>query len=71
MQVAVIYCGVRGHLDKTDPQKITKFEKEFTEHVKSNEKALLSQIAADGKITDQTDAKLKEVVTKFLATFTG
>ncbi|XP_055686047.1 ATP synthase subunit alpha, mitochondrial [Lutzomyia longipalpis] len=70
-QVAVIYCGVRGHLDKMDPQKITKFEKEFTEHVKSNEKALLQQIATDGKITEQTDAKLKEIVTKFLATFTG
>uniref|UniRef100_A0A6B2E879 ATP synthase subunit alpha n=1 Tax=Phlebotomus kandelakii TaxID=1109342 RepID=A0A6B2E879_9DIPT len=70
-QVAVIYCGVRGHLDKMEPQKITKFEKEFTEHVKSNEKALLSQIATDGKITDQTDAKLKDVVGKFLATFTG
>ncbi|XP_059613758.1 ATP synthase subunit alpha, mitochondrial [Phlebotomus argentipes] len=70
-QVAVIYCGVRGHLDKMEPQKITKFEKEFTEHVKSNEKALLQQIATDGKITDQTDAKLKEIVTKFLATFTG
>uniref|UniRef100_A0A1B0C955 ATP synthase subunit alpha n=1 Tax=Lutzomyia longipalpis TaxID=7200 RepID=A0A1B0C955_LUTLO len=62
---------VRGHLDKMDPQKITKFEKEFTEHVKSNEKALLQQIATDGKITEQTDAKLKEIVTKFLATFTG
>uniref|UniRef100_A0A1L8E154 ATP synthase subunit alpha n=1 Tax=Nyssomyia neivai TaxID=330878 RepID=A0A1L8E154_9DIPT len=70
-QVAVIYCGVRGHLDKMDPQKITKFEKEFTEHVKSSEKALLSQIAADGQITEQTDAKLKDVVAKFLATFAG
>jgi len=28
-QVAVIYCGVRGHLDKMDPSKITHFEQEF------------------------------------------
>lgn len=33
-QVAVIYCGVRGHLDKLDPSKITAFEKEFLEHIK-------------------------------------
>ena len=33
-QVAVIYCGVRGHLDKLDPSKITAFEKEFLAHVK-------------------------------------
>ncbi len=26
-QVAVIYAGVRGHLDKMDPSLITKFEK--------------------------------------------
>lgn len=33
-QVAVIYCGVRGHLDKLDPSKITTFEKEFLQHIK-------------------------------------
>jgi F-type H+-transporting ATPase subunit alpha len=33
-QVAVIYCGVRGHLDKLDPAKITAFEKEFLQHIK-------------------------------------
>merc|ERR1712139_330700 len=32
-QVAVIYCGVRGFLDKVDPSKITDFEKKFSEHV--------------------------------------
>ena len=33
-QVAVIYCGVRGFLDKIDPAKITDFEKNFLAHVK-------------------------------------
>merc|ERR1712008_170751 len=28
-QVAVIFCGVRGFLDKNDPSKITDFEKKF------------------------------------------
>merc|ERR1711935_590027 len=32
-QVAVIFCGVRGFLDKIDPSKITDFEKKFLEHV--------------------------------------
>lgn len=70
-QVAVIYCGVRGYLDKMEPSKITAFEKEFLAHVKTNEQALLSQIATDGKISDETDAKLKTVVTNFLATYSG
>jgi len=68
-QVAVIFCGVRGYLDKMDPTKITQFEKEFLQHVKTNEKALLQQIATDGQITDTTNTKLKDVVTKFLSTF--
>lgn len=33
-QVAVVYCGVRGYLDKMEPSKITAFEKEFLQHIK-------------------------------------
>merc|ERR1719232_1325799 len=40
-QVAVIYCGVRGFLDKIDPAKITEFEKQFLAHVKGTQKPLL------------------------------
>lgn len=54
-----------------DPAKITKFEKEFLQHVKTNEQALLAQIAKDGQISEASDAKLKEIVTKFLSTFQG
>lgn len=68
-QVVVIFCGVRGYLDKMDPTKITKFEQEFLAHVKSNESALLSTIATEGGISDATNTKLKDVVTKFLSTF--
>jgi F-type H+-transporting ATPase subunit alpha len=70
-QVAVIYCGVRGHLDKMDPAKITQFEKEFLAHVKTNEKDMLKTIATEGKISDETDKKLKSIVQTFLSTFTG
>lgn len=68
-QVAVIYCGVRGHLDKVDPAKITNFEKEFLAHIKANEQALLNTIASEGKINDDVDKKLKSIVTTFLSTF--
>ncbi|KAH8401411.1 hypothetical protein KR009_005344 [Drosophila setifemur] len=70
-QVAVIYCGVRGHLDKLDPAKITKFEKEFLQHIKTSEQALLDTIAKEGQISEASDAKLKDIVAKFMATFQG
>jgi len=68
-QVPVIYCGVRGYLDKMDPSKITAFEKEFLAHIKASHADILTAIAQDGKISDETDAKLKKVVLDFLATF--
>ncbi|KAF6302687.1 ATP synthase F1 subunit alpha [Rhinolophus ferrumequinum] len=68
-QVAVIYAGVRGYLDKLEPSKITKFENAFLSHVISQHQALLGTIRADGKISEQSDAKLKEIVTNFLAGF--
>jgi len=68
-QVAVIFCGVRGYLDKMDPSKITRFETEFLQHVKTNEAALLKQIATDGQISDASNTKLKDIVTKFVSTF--
>ena len=68
-QVAVIYAGVRGYLDKLEPSKITIFENAFLSHVISQHQALLGKIRTDGKISEESDAKLKEIVTNFLAGF--
>jgi len=68
-QVAVIYAGVKGHLDKLDPSAITKFEKEFLAHINGTHQELLKTIREEGQITPATDAKLKETVINFLATF--
>ena len=68
-QVAVIYSGVRGHLDKIDPSRITAFEEEFLSHLRSAQQELLTTIRQDGRITEETDAKLKSVVTNFIAGF--
>ncbi|XP_040898867.1 ATP synthase subunit alpha, mitochondrial-like [Toxotes jaculatrix] len=68
-QVAVIYAGVRGHLDKMEPSKITKFEKAFLQHILSQHQDLLAAIKADGKISEASDAKLKQIVLNFLSSF--
>ncbi|CAI4230069.1 unnamed protein product [Auanema sp. JU1783] len=69
VQVCVIYAGVRGHLDKIDPSAITKFEREFLAHITSTQQDLLKTIREDGQLTPASEAKLKDVVTSFLATF--
>uniref|UniRef100_A0A3Q3VSQ2 ATP synthase subunit alpha n=1 Tax=Mola mola TaxID=94237 RepID=A0A3Q3VSQ2_MOLML len=68
-QVTVIYAGVRGHLDKMEPSKITKFEKAFLQHILSQHQDLLAAIKADGKISEASDAKLKQIVLNFLSSF--
>jgi F-type H+-transporting ATPase subunit alpha len=70
-QVAVIYCGVRGFLDKIDPSKITAFEKDFRAHIGASHKDILQDIATKGQLTPETDAKLKQVVTSFVSGWTG
>merc|ERR1719369_1333457 len=68
-QVCVIYCGVRGYLDKVDPGKITTFEAEFLQHIRGSQQELLQTIAKEGKINDDADAKLKSVIQNFLVGF--
>jgi len=68
-QVAVIYCGVRGFLDKLDPAKITDFEKAFLEHIRANQKDLLNTIGKDGHLSEASDKALNKVVVDFMATF--
>lgn len=70
-QVAVIYTGVRGYLDKLDPSKINDFEKEFLQHIKTSHQDLLNSIAKEGHISDATDAKLKKIVADFFTSFTA
>lgn len=68
-QVAVIYTGVRGYLDKLDPSKIGAFEKEFLQLMKTSHQGLLDKIATEGKISDEVDTQLKKIVTEFMAAF--
>jgi len=68
-QVATIYAGVRGHLDKLEPAKVTAFEAAFVDHIRTAHTDLLAQISADGKLTDDTEGKLKELVVSFVSGF--
>jgi len=68
-QVATIYAGVRGHIDKLEPSKITAFEEAFVVHVRTAHGELLDTIRKEGYISEATDAALKELVVSFVAQF--
>ena len=46
-QVAVIYAGVRGHLDNIEPSKITAFEEAYLKVLKASHQDVLDTITAE------------------------
>merc|ERR1712149_87118 len=68
-QVACIFCGVRGHLDRVAPNKVTDFEEHFLTHIRANHADLLETIRTEGKLSDATEATLKEVVPAFVKSY--
>jgi len=70
-QVAVIFTGVRGYLDKLEPNQITKFEKKFMEHMTSTHQGFLNKLREAGSLTEDLDAQLKTIVETFMDSFDG
>merc|ERR1712142_1177695 len=68
-QVVCIFCGVRGYLDKIDPTKITDFEEAFLEHMRSSQSEILETIRAEAKLSEETEGKLKGIVSDFVKTY--
>ena len=68
-QVAVIYSGVRGHLDKLDPSRITDFEVAFLQHIRNTQQSLLEEIRTSGEISKENEEKLRAVVIAFVQSF--
>jgi F-type H+-transporting ATPase subunit alpha len=67
-QVVTIYAGVKGYLDSIDLSQIGSFEKGLLELVKSDKPEILESIQKSGKIEDDIDKILSEVITSYKKT---
>lgn len=70
-QIVVIFCGVRGYLDKIDPTKITDFEEAFVAHMRASHSNLIDTIRTEGKLSESTENQLKDVVSAYVKTFSS
>jgi F-type H+-transporting ATPase subunit alpha len=70
-QVVVIYCGVRGYLDKMAPHNVVPFEPAFLAHMKASHADILENIRSTGKLSDADDDKMKTIVPEFVASFSA
>lgn len=68
-QVAVIYAGVKGYLDKVDTKLVGKFEQELLRTLRGPSKALLEKIRTEQKLDDKSEAELKKVIESVVKLF--
>jgi F-type H+-transporting ATPase subunit alpha len=68
-QVAVIYAGVNGYLDKLALNKVAAFETGLLGMLRSKHMDLLTSIRDSKDLSDADGAKLKSAVDAFSATF--
>jgi len=67
--VVSIYAGVNGYLDNVNVEKISQFESELANLIKSSHKDILKSIREEKVLSDSTEEKLKKVIQDFLKTF--
>ncbi|AZO27117.1 MULTISPECIES: F0F1 ATP synthase subunit alpha [Mesorhizobium] len=68
-QVAVIFAGVNGYLDKLALNQVGKFEHGLLSHMRSAGKDVLDGISKEKALSDDLRAKLKAEIDAFAKTF--
>jgi len=68
-QVAVIFAGVNGYLDKLPLNRVGAFEQGLLGYMRSEGKEILSTIRTEKQISDGTRDKLKAAIDAFTKTF--
>jgi F-type H+-transporting ATPase subunit alpha len=68
-QVAVIFAGVNGYLDKLPVNKVSEFERGFLTLLRSDHAALLDAIREKRELTDDIRAQLRAAADAFSKTF--
>ena len=68
-QIAIIYAGTSGALDKIPVDRVTEFEKAYIDHLRADYPDLLETIRAEKKWTDEIKGQFDEISAKFRAEF--
>ena len=68
-QVLSIHAGSRGFLDDVPLDRVAEFEEKLLKHYRDEFPEVREQLVAGRKMTDELDAKLKEIVGNFKKRF--
>ena len=68
-QVISVFCGVKGYLDDIDQKNISTFEKKIIERCKSEKQEILDSITSSGKLEENVEKSLSEIITELKKNF--
>jgi F-type H+-transporting ATPase subunit alpha len=68
-QVISIFCGVKGYLDDLDLKEIVDFENKIIESCKADQPEIIEAILSSGKLDDDTEKKLIDIIIKLKKNF--
>ena len=64
-QVVAIFLGTRGHLDSVPVADISRFEREFLDHLRGSQEEILKEIRESKQLSDETSDKLTDAIDHF------
>ena len=68
-QVALIFAGVRGHMDDITPRQVQAFGEHMVESLRNNQDDLLKMITSEGKLTEEIETRLVDAIMDAKSTF--
>ncbi len=68
-QVASLFAGTRGYLDKIDIGRVTTFEARMLSELRATQPAILAAIRDEGQLSKETEAKLVSFLDGFAKNF--
>ncbi|KAG0222354.1 Alpha subunit of the F1 sector of mitochondrial F1F0 ATP synthase [Actinomortierella wolfii] len=68
-QVAIVFAGVNGYLDKLPINRVGEFENTFIPHLVANHSDILDDIRKSGDLSQANIDKLKEITGEFVKNF--
>jgi F-type H+/Na+-transporting ATPase subunit alpha len=68
-QIAVIFAATNGFLDQVPVSVLKRFEKEYINHLELKYPKVLSEISVKGKISEELENTMKEILAKFVEAF--
>ena len=68
-QVISVFCGVKGYLDDIDLKDVASFESKIIEKCKSEKPEIIESIQSSGKLEEDKEKSLVELITQLKETF--